>query len=102
MALRSSSGDMEASICLLDASSLIALPCSGRGARAKRASDRVCATVASADPHRLLHVENEDLAVADPACPRRLRDCFDHVVDKAVLDHHLDLHLGKEVDDVLG
>ena len=41
---------MEASISLLvDASPVIDRPCSGTGARAKRASDGVCATIAGAD-----------------------------------------------------
>ena len=45
---------------------------------------------------------DEDLAVADAAGARRLLDGLDGPLDQAVLDHQLDLHLGQEVDDVLG
>jgi hypothetical protein len=48
------------------------------------------------------HRGDEDLAVADLAGARRLDDRLDRRLELAVGDHHLDLHLGQEIDDVLG
>src|SRR5918998_2451989 len=102
MALRSSSGDMEASISLLDASAVIERLCSGTAPRTKRVSDGVCATIACADTHRLLNIHNEDLPVADATSARGFSNRLDHVVDQAVLHDYFDLHLRQEVDDVFG
>ena len=93
---------MLASISLLGASPVIGRPSSAAGAGAGSVSDGVCATIAGADAHRLLDVHDEDLAVADPPGLRRFRDRLDDIVDQAVLDDDLDLHLGQEVDDIFG
>jgi hypothetical protein len=45
---------------------------------------------------------DEDLAVADLAGLGGLDDGLDAAVDVFVLDHHFHLHLGQEVDHVLG
>src|SRR5438874_13794591 len=68
----------------------------------KKRSKRVDAPLAGADPQRLLDGRDEDLAVADAARPRRGGDGFDDPVRKAVLDDHLELHLGEEIDDIFG
>jgi hypothetical protein len=47
-------------------------------------------------------VADEDLAVADLAGAGRAFDGLDHTVDDGVVDRRFDLHLGQEVDDVLG
>jgi len=51
---------------------------------------------------RLLDVEHKNLAVADAAGAGGVLDRFDDIIDEAVLDHHLDLHLGQEVDHIFG
>ena len=65
-------------------------------------SDGVCATVSSPDPDGLLDIEHEDLPVTDAAGSRGFGDRLDDIVDEAVLDDDLDLHLGEEVDDIFG
>src|SRR5262245_54292339 len=65
-------------------------------------SDRGFARFAGADADDLLDRGHEDLAVADLAGARGLDDRVDRLLDHAVGNHHLDLDLGKEVDDVLG
>ena len=45
---------------------------------------------------------HENLAVADAPGARGVLDRLDDIVDEAVLDHHLDLHLGQEVDHIFG
>ncbi len=50
----------------------------------------------------MFEVENEDLAVTDLAGTGGLLDGFDHLVEDAVLDRGLDLHLGQEIDNILG
>ena len=57
---------------------------------------------AGADADGLLDGEDEDLAVADAAGARGGLDRLDDALDQIVLDHHLDLHLGQEVDDIFG
>ena len=63
-------------------------------------SDRVVVAFAGADPHRALDRDDEDLAVADPAGLCRGGNRLDHAVGKRILHDHLELHLGKEVDDI--
>src|SRR3954470_20526750 len=65
-------------------------------------SDRVASPFAGAYPHRFLDGGHEDLAVADPPRPRRVGDRLDHALGEPVLDHHFQLHLGQEVDDIFG
>jgi len=50
----------------------------------------------------LLHVAHEDLAVADLAGARCLRDRLDRAFHQRIGHHGLDLDLGKEVHHVLG
>ena len=57
---------------------------------------------AGADADRLLDVGYEDLAVADAAGLRSLADGLDGALDHVVAEHDLDLHLGQEIDDILG
>ncbi len=63
---------------------------------------RVGTGFAGADTDRVFHIGDEDLAVADPAGMGRLLDGLDGALHQAVLQNDLDLHLGQEVDDVLG
>src|SRR4051812_9661781 len=65
-------------------------------------SDRIRPPVAGADADRLLDIEHEDLAIADTPRARCILDRLDRIVGEAVLDHHLDLYLGQEVDDIFG
>src|SRR5688572_15887416 len=102
MALRSSSGDIEASISLLETSPVIGRSCSCSGSGGEIVSDGVCATIARSDAHRLLDVHDEDLSVADPAGAGGFGDSLDDIVDQAVLHDDLDLHLGEKVDDIFG
>src|SRR5512145_2377004 len=62
---------------------------------------RFGADFAGADADRLLERKHEDLAVADLAGVGRFLDRLDHLLQQVVLDRHLDLDLGQEVDDVL-
>src|SRR6266540_2333543 len=64
--------------------------------------ERVLAALAGPDADDLLDRHDEDLAVADPPRLRGALDRLDDPADDAVGDHHLHLHLGEEVDDVLG
>src|SRR6185436_18300805 len=65
-------------------------------------SERIRAALAGADPDDLLGLRDPDLAVADLAGAGGLLDGVDHAL-RLVLGHqHLDLHLGHEVDLVLG
>src|ERR1051325_6901639 len=57
---------------------------------------------AGADADDLLELEHEDLAVADLAGVRRFFDGLDRLLEHLRLDRCLDLHLGEEVDDILG
>ena len=54
------------------------------------------------DAQDVLQWKHEDLAVTDLAGARSGFDRFDDPVDDRVVDGGLDLHLGQEVDDVLG
>src|SRR3954470_19244971 len=65
-------------------------------------SDRVVAAFAGADPDDFLDRADENLAVADPAGMGGLLDRLDRALDQRVVHDDLDLHLGQEVDDVLG
>src|SRR6185503_15808865 len=65
-------------------------------------SERFGAGLAGADAHDLLEVEDEDLPVADLPGVGALLDRLDDALEDVFLDRRLDLHLGKEVDDVLG
>src|SRR5215208_1758638 len=64
--------------------------------------NRIMAAVTGADPDRLLDIDHENLAVADTPGSGGILDRLDDVLDEAVLDHHLDLHLGQEVDHIFG
>src|SRR3982750_3993128 len=70
--------------------------------RASVQLDRIVAAVAGADADRLLDRNDENLAVADASGARGILDRLNDIVDEAVLDHHLDLHLGQEVDHIFG
>src|SRR5205807_6724344 len=62
----------------------------------------VGAGLAGADADDLLEVEHEDLSVADLPGVGALLDRLDDAVEHVVLDGRLHLHLGEEIDDVLG
>src|ERR1700687_1972576 len=64
--------------------------------------DRSFAGFAGADANHLLHRSHEYLTVADLARMSRFDHGFDRTVDKRVADDHFDLHLGQEIDHVLG
>src|SRR5438094_8056922 len=74
----------------------------GAGPAQERALDRRFVGLAGADAHHVLDRGDEDLAVADLAGARRLDDRVDRALDLAVGHHHLDFHLGQEIDYVLG
>ena len=77
----------------------------GRHARRAGAGpelDRVLVDLAGANPDHALDRGDEDLAVADLAGLGGLDDRLDAALGVAVLHHDLDLHLGQEVDHVLG
>ena len=57
---------------------------------------------AGADADRFLDRRDEDLAVADAAGLGRLADRLDGALDQSVGQDDLQLHLGQEVDHVLG
>src|SRR5688500_3970893 len=58
--------------------------------------------LAGADADDFFQIEHEDLAVADLAGVRRFLDRLDHLLEQLGLDRGFDLHLGQEVDHVLG
>src|SRR5687768_15009420 len=58
--------------------------------------------LAGADANDFFQIEHEDLAVADLAGVRRFLDRLDHLLEQLGLDRGFDLHLGQEVDHVLG
>src|ERR1022692_185881 len=60
------------------------------------------ARLAGANAHDLLHRGHEYLAVANLAGMRSLDYSFDRALDQRVADDHLDLDLGKKIDDILG
>src|SRR5882672_8250067 len=60
------------------------------------------AALASTNSYRVVDLRHEDLAVADAAGVGRGADRLDGLLDHLILDDQLDLHLGQEVDDVLG
>src|SRR5262249_55859273 len=59
------------------------------------------ATLVVADANRLRDFINEDLAIADFAGARRRTQRPHHLLGPRVRNHHLELHLGKQVDFVL-
>src|ERR1019366_536536 len=67
-----------------------------------RALEGVLAGLAGADANDLLERRDEALAVTDLAGARRRLNRLDDTVDDGVVDGRLDLHLGQEIDDVLG
>src|SRR5258708_3312763 len=60
------------------------------------------AALASANSDGIVDARHEDLAVADAAGVGRAADRLDRLLDHLILDDELDLHLGQEVDHVLG
>src|SRR5260221_13684340 len=62
--------------------------------------DGIMPSIPRADADRLFDIEDENLAVADAPGARGIFDRFDDIVREAILDHHLDLHLGQEVDHI--
>src|SRR5713101_6647171 len=65
-------------------------------------SNRFGTALAGADADRFVDGADEDLAVADPPGAGGLLNGLDGALHQIVLEHDLDLHLGQEVDDVLG
>src|SRR5690606_12257989 len=65
-------------------------------------SERFLAGFAGADANHLFERGDEDLSVADLAGARSAFDGFDDPIDQRVVNGGLDLHLGQEVNDVLG
>jgi hypothetical protein len=63
-------------------------------------SDGVSSAVPGSNADRLLNVHDEDLAVPDAPRAGRIFNGLDHIVDEAVFDHDLDLHLGQKVDHI--
>src|SRR5207245_6820591 len=53
------------------------------------------------DPHQVLDREHPDLSVADLVGPGRRLDLLGYLQRVSVVDQHLELHLGHEVDLVL-
>jgi hypothetical protein len=64
--------------------------------------DRVGPGLAGADADRFLDRRYKNLAISDAAGLGGLADRFDGGVDEPVGQHDLELHLGEEVDHVLG
>src|SRR3546814_6307157 len=64
-------------------------------------AESVAAGLAGAEADRFLDVGHEDLAVADASGAGRRLDRLDRAFGQGVVDHHLELHLGQEIDDVL-
>src|SRR5215813_12125324 len=60
------------------------------------------AALASANSDGLIDARHEDLTVADAPGMGGAADRLHRLLDHLVLDDQLDLHLGQEVDDVLG
>src|SRR5687767_4920327 len=58
--------------------------------------------LAGADANDFFQIEHEDLAVADLAGVGRFLDRLDRLLEQLRLDRGLDLHLGQEIDHVLG
>src|SRR6056297_148917 len=63
---------------------------------------RVRAGFAGADADGLFDGADENLAVADFVGFGGVDDRFDGLIDLVVVDHHVDFHLGQEVDDIFG
>src|SRR5215207_6750563 len=68
----------------------------------KVCSNRFDARLAGADAHRLCELDHEDLAIADLAGARHVRNRLDHLLRDRVVDRELDLGLRQEIDAVLG
>src|SRR2546425_7109765 len=66
------------------------------------ASDGVGPHLPGADPMDLLDGENPDFPVADLAGPGGGQDGIHHRLDLVVVDDHLDLDFGHEIDLVFG
>src|SRR5262245_55249997 len=76
------------------------LPCHGGPNPA--CSDRVGSSLAGADADRFLHRRYEDLPVADAARLGGLLDGLERLRQHLLAEHHFQLYLRKEIDDVLG
>src|SRR5207245_1968344 len=70
-------------------------------ARARAALERLVADLTRADPDRDLDRLDPELAVADPACPRRIDDRVGHLLGLAILHEDLDLDLRHKIHLVL-
>src|SRR5512135_3801442 len=65
-------------------------------------SDGGLARLPGPNAQDLVDSRHEDLPVTDLARARRLDDRLDRPLDERIGQHHLDLDLGQEIDDVLG
>src|SRR2546423_15530879 len=65
-------------------------------------SDRITSPFPRADADDVFDRQDEDLSVADPTGLGGALDRFDDLRDQLVADDDVELHLGQEVDDVLG
>src|SRR5258708_4725748 len=74
----------------------------GCGCRIWPRLERRLAALACPDADHLVDRADEDLAVADAAGAGGALDRLERLGHQVVGEHHLDLHLGQEVDDILG
>src|SRR5262245_14125609 len=95
---RSAAASMEAS----DACNRRAVSAGPPTSSTRGSSEGVGTRLSRADAVGLLEREDEHLAVADLARPRVLQDHVDHLIDAIVVHGDLELHLGNEVDRILG
>src|SRR5262245_8178344 len=65
-------------------------------------SERVAVGLAGPDAHRVVDRRDENLAIADLAGARALRNDVDHLVGNVGIDGDLDAQLGQEVHDIFG
>src|SRR5579859_2562557 len=68
----------------------------------RRALDRVLAAFAGADADDILDRRDEDLAVANASGAGGVDDCLHRTLQDRVVTDDFDLHLGEEIDHVLG
>src|SRR5215207_2869534 len=99
--------DVSTSLAVFITGSILFSVCGpGQRSRARRYGrrrlDRVRARLAGADADRLLDRRYKNLAIADATSLRRLADRLHRAVHEIVRKDDLELHLGQEVDNVLG